>query len=67
MPPARAARSAAHLITLSTSEKNDISKDPAVQAVVGRFGGSVEDIRRDTAVPPPEPDTEPGSDAGEET
>ena len=61
------ARNAADLITLSTAEKNQISKDPAVQAVVGLFGGSVENIRRETPAAAPEAEAEGDADANEET
>jgi DNA polymerase-3 subunit gamma/tau len=36
---------------LSTAEKNELAKDPAVRAVVDLFGGGVVDIRKDGELP----------------
>ncbi|MFB3890666.1 MAG: DNA polymerase III subunit gamma/tau [Phycisphaerae bacterium] len=43
-------RPARAMPVLSTAEKAEIMKDPAVQAVLSAFGGEVVDIRKDAAV-----------------
>ncbi len=48
-----AAGAAAQPQVLSTADKNEISKDPAVQAVMGLFGGEIIDMQKDPNVPEP--------------
>jgi DNA polymerase-3 subunit gamma/tau len=45
--PGKVAQTAPVNNVLSTAEKNEIGKDPAVRAVVDLFGGQVVDIRKD--------------------
>ena len=44
---------AAQAQVLSTADKNEISKDPAVQAVMGLFGGEIIDMQKDPNAPQP--------------
>ncbi len=39
--------------TLSTEEKNGISRDPAIREVLSLFGGELVDIRKEASTPPP--------------
>jgi DNA polymerase III subunit gamma/tau len=47
---------------LSTAEKDELRADPAVQQVVGLFGGEVVDMRRATPPAPPREETEDETD-----
>ena len=61
--PAAAPVDAATLRGLSTEEKNEISRDPAVRAVTTLFDGQIEEISRNPVEAQP-PDN---ADSGEET
>ena len=60
--PAAPPVDAATLRGLSTEEKNEISRDPAVTAVTTLFGGKIEDISKNAVEPQPLDDTESGEE-----